>query len=133
MERQFDTARRLLLCGLIALTSLFGLPALSETRLVMAEENGCYWCAKWNEEIAHIYPKTAEGQAAPLHRMDINDQSSVDLTFNRPVRFTPTFILVQDGHEIARIEGYPGEDFFWGLLQTMLDDAQISYSQKAKS
>ena len=37
----------------------------------------------------------------------------------RPV-FTPTFILVADGREAGRIEGYPGEDFFWGLLAKML-------------
>jgi hypothetical protein len=39
---------------------------------------------------------------------------------SRP-RFTPTFIVVQDGAEIGRIEGYPGEDFFWGLLGRILE------------
>ena len=37
-----------------------------------------------------------------------------------PIRFTPTFVLVDDGREIGRIEGYPGEDFFWGLLERLL-------------
>ncbi len=34
--------------------------------------------------------------------------------------FTPTFVLVENGVELARIEGYPGEDFFWGLLGMIL-------------
>ena len=39
----------------------------------------------------------------------------------RKVLYTPTFILVEGGQEIGRIEGYPGEDFFWGLLKMMLE------------
>jgi hypothetical protein len=38
--------------------ALLALPTLAETRLIMAEEEGCVWCARWNEEIAPIYPKT---------------------------------------------------------------------------
>ncbi|MBL3206218.1 thioredoxin family protein, partial [Klebsiella pneumoniae] len=34
-------------------------------------------------------------------------------------RYTPTFILVDGGREIGRIEGYPGADFFWGLLERL--------------
>jgi hypothetical protein len=44
------------------------------------------------------------------------------MSFARPVVFTPTFVLVEDGQELARIEGYPGEDFFWGLLARMLEE-----------
>jgi hypothetical protein len=28
---------------------------------------------------------------------------------------------VEDGREIGRIRGYPGEDFFWGLLGEMIE------------
>ena len=98
--------------------------AFAETYLLMAEEVGCMWCARWNSEIAPIYPKTAEGKAAPLRRFDLhNDDPGVD--FQSRVTFTPTFILVEDGKELGRIEGYPGEDFFWGLLGMMFDRAKI--------
>lgn len=106
---------------------LFGLlpfSATAEPRLLMAEEKGCYWCAKWNEEIAHIYPKTAEGRLAPLERYDLHSDSP-DVEFAERVHFTPTFILVDEGKELGRIEGYPGEDFFWGLLAMMFERAGI--------
>lgn len=90
--------------------------------LVMMEEHGCRWCATWNQEIGPIYPKTPEGQAAPLQRLDIHDPLPDHLTLTRPAFYTPTFILMQDGTELARIEGYPGEDFFWGLLGMMLKE-----------
>jgi len=50
-----------------------------------------------------------------------------DVTLLRAVTFTPTFVLLVDGIETQRIEGYPGEDFFWGLLGTMLDQADVPY------
>ena len=100
----------------------------AETRLVMAEEDGCYWCERWNKEISAIYPKTAEGRAAPLLRLDIHDPLPDGLRFERPLIYTPTFVLMVDGVEAARIEGYPGEDFFWGLLAQLLKDARIEPS-----
>lgn len=99
--------------------------AMAETRLIMVEEDGCMWCARWNEEISATYPKTPEGRAAPLERIDMRGPRPEDLTLARPLFFTPTFLLVVDGAEVSRIEGYPGEDFFWGLLNQMLDRAEI--------
>lgn len=98
--------------------------------LLMAEEDGCYWCARWDEEIAHIYPKTDEGRTAPLQRYDLHNESP-DVEFTKSVRFTPTFILVNNGKEVGRIEGYPGEDFFWGLLEMMFERAEIPVEQSS--
>lgn len=110
----------------IAFTLLALLPqtAAADVVLLMAEERGCYWCAQWNEEISLIYPKSAEGRTAPLQRYDLHSETP-DVAFARRVSFTPTFVLVQDGAEVGRIEGYPGEDFFWGLLGQMLERAGI--------
>lgn len=103
--------------------ALFAPMARAEMTLVMVEEHGCMWCARWNAEIAPIYPKTAEGQAAPLQRIDINARPPEGMDFASGLHFTPTFVLMVDGQERGRIEGYPGEDFFWGLLGKMIDGA----------
>ena len=102
--------------------------AAADTVLVMVEEKGCIWCARWNEEISHIYPKTPEGQAAPLQRIDIHAPRPDNMIFSRSLHFTPTFVLMVNGQETSRIEGYPGEDFFWGLLGQMLVRATIDNS-----
>lgn len=115
--------RRLIFGFLLCLAT--AISAAADTALVMVEEKGCMWCARWNEEISHIYPKTDEGKAAPLRRMDIHAERPNDITFARPLFFTPTFVLIVDGEEISRLEGYPGEDFFWGLLGKMLMKANI--------
>ena len=55
-----------------------------------------------------------------IARADLRQGPPEGITYERRVTFTPTFILVENGQEIARLEGYPGEDFFWGLLGMML-------------
>ncbi|WP_035256920.1 thioredoxin domain-containing protein [Actibacterium mucosum] len=112
----------------IATVGFLALPASADPVLLMAEEDGCYWCGRWDAEIAHIYPKTPEGQAAPLQRYDLRGETP-DVEFAQKVRFTPTFILIENGREIDRIEGYPGEDFFWGLLTMMFERAGIALEQ----
>lgn len=109
----------------LAIATLMPMAASADTYLLMAEEDGCIWCERWNDEIAHIYPKTAEGKVAPLQRYDLHNETP-QVVLTKRVHFTPTFILVQDGHEVGRIEGYPGEDFFWGLLAMMFERAKIS-------
>ena len=100
-------------------------PAPGRAQLVMVEEQGCIWCEMWNEEVGPEYPITPEGLAAPLRRIDLHEPVPADLTLDGSLQFTPTFILVVDGREVSRLEGYPGEGFFWGLLDRMLKDAGV--------
>ncbi|WP_342664754.1 transcriptional regulator [Stappia stellulata] len=87
----------------------------------MFEQRGCEWCERWNAEIGPIYPKTEEGKLAPLRRVDIHEKMPEDLAWLRREVFTPSFALVHEGREYGRIRGYPGEDFFWGLLGQMVE------------
>jgi hypothetical protein len=109
----------------LALAALPRAATAQDWTLVMIEQAGCSYCARWNREVAPEYPLTPEGQFAPLRRVDLRAPLPDDLSFaTRPV-YTPTFVLMRDGVEVSRLEGYPGEDFFWGLLGRMLtaDDA----------
>ncbi len=115
--------RRIILA--VALLCSSAASVVADTFLIMVEEKGCVWCLRWNEEISHIYPKSPEGQAAPLQRIDIRAAPPEDMTFARTLVFTPTFVLMVDGQEVSRMEGYPGEDFFWSLLAQMLANANI--------
>jgi hypothetical protein len=93
--------------------------------LIMVEQPGCVYCQRWDEEIAPKYDLTDEGRRAPLQRQQLRAALPEGVTLDRPATFTPTFILLREGVEAGRIEGYPGEDFFWGLLGQMLDRATL--------
>jgi len=94
--------------------------------LVMFEQAGCAWCEAFDREIAPIYGKTEEGLRAPLRRVDTARPVPPDLAFIETERLTPLFVLVDRGREIGRIRGYPGEDFFWGLLGALVKKLDAS-------
>src|SRR6185503_9839527 len=89
--------------------------------LVLFEQKGCVWCQRFDRDIAPAYDKTSEGKRAPLRRVDIAQPAPADLSFIRRERFTPVFVLIDQGREIGRIRGYPGDTFFWGLLANLLE------------
>ncbi|TJZ89953.1 hypothetical protein FA743_17000 [Paracoccus gahaiensis] len=104
--------------------------AAAQFQLLMFERDGCSYCRQWNEEIGPAYPKTAEGRAAPLQRLDINAPLPQGVTLTaRPPVFTPTFVLLSGGTEVGRIEGYAGDEFFWVFLERLLHDAGWSLSK----
>lgn len=97
-------------------------PSHQGTQLIMVEQVGCTYCARWNAEIADIYPKTPEGKFAPLRRIDLRAKRPTDVTFDGALVMTPTFVLVTDGQEQARIEGYGGDEMFWAMLAVTLQN-----------
>lgn len=107
----------LLAIGTVASTT----GAAQAAELVMVEEHGCVFCAKFDRQIAPAYPKTAEGKQAPLRRVQLGDPWPDDLRFLGPALYTPTFILVDNGQEVDRLTGYPGDEHFWFLLNSMLE------------
>jgi len=94
-------------------------PAIA-AELIMLEQPGCSWCERWNEEIGIAYPLTWEGRVAPLRRVDITQPWPQDLGYVAEDFYTPTFVLVENGRETSRLRGYPGDNFFWPLLDEML-------------
>ena len=108
-------------CAVVLHTFVFTPLAQAQAELVMIEEEWCEWCQRWNEEVGVVYAKTGEGRRAPLRRVDIHSDEHKALKLKFRAQFTPTFVLMDEGIEIGRIEGYPGEDFFWGLLGRLLE------------
>jgi len=94
------------------------------TELLMIEERGCVYCAKFNREIAPAYPKTSDGQQAPLRRIDLHSAWPVSLDHIERPRFTPTFILLHNNQEVGRLLGYNGDEFFWFLLSELLQQIE---------
>ncbi len=89
--------------------------------LLVLERAGCPYCARFDAEIGRVYDKTDEARRAPLRRIDIEKSLPEGYAFALPERITPTFVLVENGREIARLRGYPGQEFFWGMLGVMLE------------
>lgn len=131
LQLQWLTLPRVALLGAALLWLVAALPrpaaAADGWTLIMVEQAGCSYCARWHAEVAPEYPLAPEGRFAPLRTVNLRDLPD-DVTFtSRPV-YTPTFILVRGGEEVGRLEGYPGEDFFWGLLGRLLEQGDATWA-----
>ena len=108
--------RPLSACTLLSFLLMLMMPAYG-AELLMFEEKGCPWCLRWKQEVGVGYPKSPEGQRAPVRMLDLHTGIPAGVKLDLPVRVSPTFVLVDDdGREVGRITGYPGADFFWGLF-----------------
>jgi thioredoxin-related protein len=106
--------------ALAVLTTSFLAGAVAQaSELVMFEQGGCVYCARWNRDVAPVYDKTAEAKVLPLRRIDIGQQSKAGVALASPILYTPTFVVVDNGKEIGRITGYISDDSFWGLLDQL--------------
>lgn len=83
--------------------------------LVYFWQKGCAACADWDTHVGRLYAKTDEAKRLPLRQVDI-DHRPPDLTHVEGVHYTPTFLVLHCGHEVARIIGYNSDFQFWGLL-----------------
>ncbi len=108
--------RALLIAAMLMVTPTFAKAA----QLVMFETDGCFWCARWKEEVGPYYSRTREGRFAPLRIVSLNEPMPIDLRWLRGVRGAPTFVLIDQGRERGRIVGYPGEQGFWTRIEAML-------------
>ena len=109
-------ALRLLL--LLVATGWSSAPAAAG-ELLMIRRDGCSWCEAWDRDIGPVYDKSNLGKRAPIRMIDIGRRPAHP-QLKAPVIYTPTFVLVEHDLEIGRIEGYPGEGFFWSLLERLL-------------
>lgn len=90
------------------------------SELLMFDQAGCVYCARWDRDVGSLYEKTPESKSLPLRRIDIQNQKASGVTLSTPVRYTPTFVVVDNGREIGRITGYSTDDSFWGLLDALV-------------
>jgi len=96
-------------------------PAPSEAaELLIFERDGCVWCQRWHRDVGASYGKTDEAKVLPLRRVNIDTPATSRVRLVSPVRYTPTFVVVDDGREIGRITGYINDEAFWGLLSTFV-------------
>ena len=119
MNTHFAMRRALIAAALLLPVLNFAVPAAA-AELVMFRRAGCPYCAAWDRAIGPVYPKTDIGKRLPLRQVDLDRSADGKVALVSPVRFTPTFVLVDSGRELGRLEGYPGEDFFWALLERLL-------------
>lgn len=93
-------------------------------RLFVFEIEGCTACAQFHTEALQDYWTSETSRSLPLTIVDLNALGTAGQPLRSPIRTVPTFIVMRDGIEIARLTGYPGKQAFEaGIAQVLADDA----------
>jgi protein-disulfide isomerase len=102
---------------LLAIAGAGARAAEAAIKLVMFEAPACPHCKRWHAEIGAIYAQSREGRFAPLERLPISEAPKLSVA---DVRYSPTFVVLNNGTEVGRIVGYAGPEFFWPQLGEVL-------------
>lgn len=88
--------------------------------LIAFEAPGCTYCAVFRRDVMPNYATSLAGKQAPLRFVDVNDEDAERLELTRPITIVPTVVVVREGREIGRIDGYVGPINFHRMIDTML-------------
>lgn len=108
---------------LMLAATLFGTRALAAPKglsLIMVDREGCVYCARWKAEILPGYAGHATGKQLPLKIIPMDGPWPNGIVLDRAPYISPTFLVMRDNVELARLEGYPGQAYFWSALETLL-------------
>lgn len=119
-KRRRGAARGRFAIAALALLAGFVLAPARAAELLVFEQKGCPFCEAFDAEIAPHYGESAIGRLAPLRRVNIHDDRRGGIPGLAPAVFTPTFVLLgDDAREIGRLEGYPGERWFYPEIEAV--------------
>ena len=90
--------------------------AAADSRLIMVTSDHCSYCQAWELDVGAVYDKSPYAPTLPLTRVDIGNVKPENVTFQKPIVGTPTFLIIHNGQEIARQNGYTGAEMFWWWL-----------------
>ena len=90
--------------------------AAADSRLIMVTSDYCPSCQAWELDVGKVYDKSPYAITLPLTRVEIGSKMPGGVTFQKPVIGTPTFLIIYNGQEIGRQNGYIDAEMFWWWL-----------------
>jgi thioredoxin-related protein len=88
--------------------------------LVMFDSLSCVYCKKFKREAMPAYMASRAGRVLPL-RITQMDGGEPGFRLKKPVRSTPTFVIVEGGAEVERFTGYSGREDFLEMMDNMTE------------
>lgn len=107
--------------AIVAATLTLSFASVQAAELLMFEHVGCVVCKKFKAEMLPKYLKSKFAKVMPIRSIvgdDPDPYKGLELK-GFPFIYSPTFILVQDGKELVRIQGFTGEKLFWQQMENL--------------
>ena len=102
--------------------------AKAEMRLYLFELADCTPCGQFHAEALQDYWNSETSRALPLTIVDLNALGTAAQPLRYPIDTVPTFVVMRDGREVARLTGYPGKAAFEASIAQVLAEDQPTAS-----
>lgn len=80
--------------------------------LIMFTTSICAYCAIFEKEIGEAYDSHELTKKAPLIRINLDEYGTGPYHLTKPLRYAPTFILMNNGKEVGRLTGHMDQFIF---------------------
>ena len=125
---------RLFLAAVIAATIAGGLPtgssakpngeadaiagnAAPRTEVIVFEIGGCTYCTAFRDNLGARYLASTTNRAAPMRFVDVGRLDPQSFQLRADINTVPTIVVLQDGREVDRVEGYPLPQILFGMVK----------------
>ena len=115
--------RRFLRSGIVPVLTLLSLGATAvgkAAELLVVEDPACGPCILFDRQVGPVYPKTDEARRAPLRRIPYGEPAPEPYAFIGQPEVAPTFVLVDQGRELGRFQGFVSDELFWMNLARLM-------------
>lgn len=109
----------------------FGKRVEENFELIMFSTSLCDHCAVFDQETARIYKSNSLSKKAPLIKVNIDEYGTGKYHLREPIEVVPTFIVMNNGKEVARLKGLVDKFLFLSFIRdAVLNEKQVSSRHK---
>lgn len=116
--------------ALVAAFMTISFVSAQAAELLMFEHVGCVVCKKFKKEMLPKYLKSKFAKPMPIRSIvgdDPDPYKGLELK-SFPFIYSPTFVLVENGKELVRIQGFTGEKLFWQQMENIYANHKHKFS-----
>lgn len=95
-------------------------PKPNAVELVVFEHQDCTYCRAFRSDTLPLYRSNGQDVRAPVRFVRVEHSDTSTLNLNGRIEMVPTFVLMQNGRELGRIEGYWAPDNFFKMLSHLM-------------
>lgn len=94
-------------------------PTAIQQEVIVLEAPNCTYCNVFRQLVLPRYLRSKRAGDLPIRFVDVNDPAADQLKLSSSVTMVPTVVMMREGQEVDRINGYMGpEAFFQSVART---------------
>jgi thioredoxin-like negative regulator of GroEL len=94
--------------------------ATPAAEVIVFEMAGCHHCVAFRDNLGARYLASTLQRAAPMRFVDIDKSDPASYPLATELRMLPTIVLIKNGREIDRLEGYPVPEIMFAMVKDAL-------------